>query len=254
MLSYQKIFLSTAAIAGIAAIAAPANALSLKAEKYGDLFDTFNSLVNQERFQLADSEIALKELDVESLRWSGGVDSVDVFFINEGAGFRNQLFYTANGGPLVTIFDDVSSPDSILKNSDGPLALGDGVRLGMFEGDTSLDFVIRANGKNNPNGHLYGASAAENPDGLQHVIAYEYFDESTGENWVIMGFEDLFGVHTSEGGHSDRDFNDAVFAVRGITGDRVEPSADVPEPSAMVGLLGLGLGMWQVKRRKSDNA
>ncbi|MGD1852011.1 MAG: DUF4114 domain-containing protein [Cyanophyceae cyanobacterium] len=251
-MQFKKLLLSATAIAGIAAIAAPANAMSLKSDEYGNLFDTFNGMVNSERLQLEDSEIALKELDVESLRWDKGADGVDVFFINEGAGYRNQLFYSANGGNLSMIFDDIASTESVLANHDGPLALGDGVSLGAFSGNTSLDFVIKANGKNNSNGRLYGADATKNADGLQHVIAYEYFDETTGEDWVVLGFEDLYGVHTDQGGWSDRDFNDVVVAVRGVTGDRLDEVADVPEPSAMFGLLGLGLGMWQVKRRKGE--
>ncbi|MGD1938434.1 MAG: DUF4114 domain-containing protein [Cyanophyceae cyanobacterium] len=252
MISSKKLLLSAAAIAGAIGIAAPASALSLKSEEYGDLFNTFNGLVNSERLQMEDSTAALHELDVESLRWDGGSTGIDVFFINEGAGYRNQLFYTANGGDLSMIFEDISSKESILKNHDGPLALGDGVSLGAFEGDTSLDFLIKANGHNNANGNLYGADAEKNADGLQHVIAYEYFDETTQEGWVVMGFEDLYGVHEDEGGWSDRDFNDVVIAVRGVTGDRLEEMADVPEPSSMVGLLGVGLGMWQVKRRRKS--
>ncbi|MEM9244309.1 MAG: DUF4114 domain-containing protein [Cyanobacteria bacterium P01_F01_bin.153] len=147
------------------------------------------------------------------------------------------------------IFEDISSTESILKNHDGPLALGDGVSLGAFESDTSLDFLIKANGYNNSNGHVFGADAEQNADELQHVIAYEYFDEGTGEDWVVLGFEDLYGVHKDEGGWSDRNFNDVVVAVRGVMGDRIEAD-DVPEPSSMVGLLGLGLGMLQVKRRR----
>ena len=120
-MTLQKLLLSTAAIAGVAAVAAPASALSLKSEQYGNLFETFNSMVNTERLHLADSEISLHELDVESLRWSGGADSVDVFFINEGAGHRNQLFYSANGGENHIIFDDIASTESILSETQGNL-------------------------------------------------------------------------------------------------------------------------------------
>ena len=353
-MNFKHVLSSSLAIASIAALAAPANALSLKSSEYGDLFDTFNAMVNTERLQLEDSEIVLHELDAESLRWDGGADGVDVFFINEGAGHRNQLFYAANGGDQSIIFDDISSIESILPetqdkldrrqneiisltaekdwleagigtyttglqgridaleaskamapdwrlywidqdiakiqgqidaangaefdavqtltdltnginwrqnfldnelqlgdNGLGALALGDGVNLGGFEGDTSLNFLIKENGARNPDGRVYGAIANENPDQLQHVIAYEFFDAVREESWVILGFEDLFGVHIDEGGWSDRDFNDVVVAVRGVTGDRLTPPESVPEPSAMVGLLGLGVGMWQVKRRQS---
>ncbi|MEM9244310.1 MAG: hypothetical protein AAGA67_01000 [Cyanobacteria bacterium P01_F01_bin.153] len=84
MISPKKFLVSAAAIAGTMAIAAPANALSLKAEKYGDLFDTFNSMVNTERLRMEDSTAALYELDVESLGWDSGAEGIDVFFTNEG--------------------------------------------------------------------------------------------------------------------------------------------------------------------------
>lgn len=217
--------------------ATSAYGFNLKTER-PDLFNLFNERVNQERLWMENSSAKMLELDPETLRWTGGVDPVDVFFINEGAGYRNQLFYSANGGTAQMIFADIASPESILKEANGPMKLGDGASLGTFAGDTSLDFRIKANGANNSNGKIYGADVSANADGLQHVIAYEYFDKVAKENWVILGFEDLFGVHYNEGGSSDRDFNDVVIAVRGVTGDRIPT---VPEPSSTASVLGLAV-------------
>lgn len=348
-------------------VADSARAFSLRS----DLFDTLHPLVNQERLAL--DELTLPELDPTTLQWVDGAESVDVFFLDEGAGFRNQLLFSVNGGELQTIFDDIASVESILpetqvrldrrqetiaeeeaalglsaftadlseaeraavaaeletkldeleaerdsldldhldysslkwnekqdlaksvednqvaldelkadananaveievleekvalgrvlaeidahksvrwkrddlarelqlgNNGLGAMALGDGARLGSFEAGTQLDFFIRANGARNPNGRIYGADASQNADGLQHVIAYEYFDEVAQENYVIIGFEDLYGAHYDDGGNSDRDFNDVVFAVRGVTGQRVA-TAQTPEPTAVLGLVGI---------------
>lgn len=205
--------------------AAPAQALSLRS----DLWTAFNSKINQERNFLQDSQLTL--LNAQSLFWNG-VDPVDVFFVNEGAGYRNQLFYDANGGPSNLIFNDVSSPKSILPNRDGPLSLGQGVSLGMFQGATQLGFTIKANGFKDANGKVYGADASLNVDGLEHVKALEYFDEVEQQKYVLLAFEDLYGT---EANGSDRDFNDVVFAVRGI--QQNAPAADVPEPALLLGLL-----------------
>ncbi|MDJ1170381.1 DUF4114 domain-containing protein [Roseofilum sp. BLCC_M154] len=244
MKSHTAHYLALATATATALLSAPsAYALSLRS----DLFNTFNSMVRQERLQMEDSAASLFELDPATLRWTQGADSVDVFFINEGAVFRNQLLYSANGGAAQMIFDDIASPDSIIKEADGPMELGEGVSLGTFAGDTSLNFMIEADGARKENGHIYGADVALNPDDLQHVVAYEYFDNVEKENWVILGFEDLFGVHIDEGGWSDRDFNDVVIAVRGITGTGVS----VPEPSSTAAVLGLAaFGMAGLRKIK----
>ncbi|TAF55474.1 MAG: DUF4114 domain-containing protein [Oscillatoriales cyanobacterium] len=227
----------------------PANAFSLRDTEHGEsLFQVFNSLVNTESFRLVDEELNLRELRAESLRWAGGSKSVDIFFINEGAGFRNQLFLTANGNEPQMIFSDISSKESGLPEIDGMMALGYGKSLGGFSSDTSLDFLIKANGLLDPNGYIYGANPELNPDKLQHVVAYEYFDEVMSESWVILGFEDIYGEYSTEVGGSDRDFNDVVVAVKGAAGDSVE-TEDVPEPSAMLSLMVVS-GLMGVTRRR----
>lgn len=239
---YRKLFtglVATTAATTCYFAASPAHALTLRP----DLWETFNSMVNEERSYLEDSE--LTPLDPNSLYWNG-VDPVDVFFINEGAGYRNQLYYTVNDGSETLIFEDVSSPDSILPNSDGALELGEGTSLGTFDGPTQISFEIQANGYNNPNGLFYGPDAASNPDGLEHVIAFEYYDEVEDQTYVLLGFEDLYGT---EANGSDRDFNDVVFVVRGI--QEGAPTSEVPEPSMILGTLLLAGGTLALGRSRS---
>ena len=178
-----------------------------------DLYDIFNAMVNHEGLRIGDSDLTL--LDADSLFWNG-LEAVEVYFINEGAGYRNQLLFTANDSPMEFIFNDVSSAESQGAWGGDALDLGDGVSLGTFDGDIQLDFLIRSDGYNNSNNPIYGANASCNADSLEHVIAYEYTDSVTDENWVVIGFEDLYGTY--ESGDSDRDFNDVVIAVRGIQG------------------------------------
>ncbi|WP_035986218.1 DUF4114 domain-containing protein [Leptolyngbya sp. KIOST-1] len=205
--------------------------------------EELKKLINNEANALSQSFLSQYQLDTSKLFWNG-VDPVEVYFINEGAGYRNQLFFTAKdlngnqtGGGM--IFEDVSSPFSKLSEKDGPLVLGQGVSLGGFVGPTQLDFMIKSNGKNGGTTML-GTNAAANPFGLQHVVAFQHKD------WIILGFEDIVG-----GG--DRDYNDVIFAVRGIQ-HGAPPAADVPEPSALLGMVVLGVGGFTTLRRRKLSA
>lgn len=227
-----------------------------------ETLEALRTLVLSERDALSTDFLGRYELDASMLFWNGA-DPVEVYFINEGAGFRNQLIFSAtdgNGSFIRSgmIFEDVSSPHSILRNSDGPLVLGQGVSLGGFSGPTQLDFSIISNGFNlaRPGENAtakqiadferelarrtLGADPSQNVDGLQHVVAFQHND------WVILGFEDIIG-----GG--DLDYNDVVFAVRGVR--QGPPPESVPEPAALLSLLVVGLGGFTTLRRKSaDNA
>lgn len=230
----------------LSAGAANAQTLNLRESNEG-LFNLFNSMVNQERLEIEDSTAKLIDIDPETLRWLDGAKPLEVYFINEGATLRNILSYSVNGGAKQTIFGDVSSSESILPEADGALKLGDGVSLGSFSGDTQLDFYLKQyNPKTNYSRYTFGTKADANPDGLQHFIARSYYDKATKEHWTLIGVEDLFG--TKESGTSDRDFNDAVFAIRGLTGDPVDPTP-VPEPATLLSLLGVAaLGALKVRR------
>ena len=276
-----------------------------------ELFDLFNSLVNAERLALDES--SLPELFADSLRWDQIDGDVDVFFINEGAGYRNQLLYSINGAKSVTLFDDIASTESILgetaekiakyenqiakldreiskledeiasgnltaekqadkesqladkqakqlakteflavertlgDNGVGTLRLGDGKSIGGLSGNITIDFLLKEDGARQPDSRLYGADPTANQDSLQHIVAREL--QYKNDNWVLIGFEDLYGVHKDQGGISDRDFNDVVIAVRGLTGDRVDPT-EVTEPTTAAGLLVFGaLALAQARRR-----
>jgi hypothetical protein len=205
-----------------------------------ETLEAVKSLTRGERQAQTQTFLDSYELDTSKLFWNG-VDPVEVYFINEGAGYRNQLFYSAyddvgNQKASEMIFSDISSKKSILSEHDGPLKLGEGVSLGEFEGPTQLDFSIKSNGKNGGTTML-GTNAADNPNGLQHVVGFQHND------WIILGFEDIVG-----GG--DLDYNDVVFAVRGIQAG-APPAEDVPEPSALLGIAILGMAGVATRRRKA---
>jgi hypothetical protein len=230
---------------------------SMKLLEPSETLEAVKTLIRSERNALSADFLSRYELDASMLFWNG-VDPVEVYFINEGAGYRNQLLYSATDGngnlvKSAMIFEDVSSPFSILSNSNGPLVLGQGVSLGGFTGPTQLNFSIISDGFNlakpGPNAtakqiekyekevarRTLGADPTKNVDGKQHVVAFQHND------WVILGFEDIIG-----GG--DLDYNDVVFAVRGVQQGR--PPESVPEPSTLLSLLVLGVGGFTTLRRK----
>jgi Domain of unknown function (DUF4114)/PEP-CTERM motif len=100
--------------------------------------------------------------------------------------------------------------------------------------------------------NIFGTQTSSNADGLQHVVAYAY------GNYIMMGFEDLYGEKGATGGKnqaSDRDFNDGVFVLDiGAANVKalVKPKQKkVPEPSAVLPLAGLaGFGLSRFRRRR----
>ncbi len=213
----------------------------------------FNGFVNEERLMINQED--LPEIDFNSLRWESGAQDVEVFFINEGAGFRNQLFYSVDGGDNKTkVFDDISSRLSILPEEDGTLALGQGANLGNFAGDTFIEFFLLSDGYNN--GHnFFGFDPQKNPDGFNHLLGYEL--EFGGEKFVMLGFEDdWISQQAHESG--DQDFNDNVLLVRGLTYtlDPASSSVSTPEPGTLVGtLFAFGLmGLTSVQKRQGKKS
>ena len=206
-----------------------------------DLLSRFSQYVQSEG--VAFDELALPQLDASQLYWDQGVEDVEVYFIDEGAGYKNQLLFSANDGPMNMIFNNISSTQSTLSEASGVMTLGEGKALNNFEGPTQLSFFIKSNGFNGGQ-NFYGADDHTgtvvdgkeiNRDGLSHLVAYSYFDEVEQENYTILGFEDLWG---SKDQGSDRDFNDVVFAVKGLTNSPDDPK-ETPEPSALLGLVGV---------------
>jgi Domain of unknown function (DUF4114) len=188
--------------------------------------------------------------------------NVQVSFINEGAGYHNQLAFKATGNTNTTglLFNDVACNGSY----DGAtcaggwggetLKFGDTVKTGLIKGGTQLDFALRADGLNRGNGaYIFGTEATANADKLNHVVAYTY-----GTKYLLMGFEDLYGDGKGFQGnfyeYSDRDFNDTVFVVdigeANVTClNQGNCDAKTPEPAAAVGLVSLGVAAW-IKRRR----
>lgn len=249
----KNVFLTTIT-AGLAVLTCgigTAQAVNLR-DSNPDLFNTFNSMVNSERLAIDESVAQLMEIDPQTLRWMTGVAPLEVYFINEGAAYRNKLSFSVNGGAQQNIFSDISSTESVLSERDGALRLGDGQVLGTFEGDTQIDFFLTQAGRRKDGstwtGHTFGTQAAANPFGLQHFIVKSYFDVVAQEHWLLMGIEDLVGEFDPTGKGSDRDFNDAVFAVRGLVGTPI-PNTPVPEPATLLSLLGVAaLGASRLRR------
>jgi hypothetical protein len=252
-----KLGLVSLSVLSLLSVSAKAEAAALRS----DLLTTFSNLVQKE--SVAFDELALPKLDASKLFWDGKTNNVEIFFIDEAAGFKNQLLFSANDNPLEMIYNNVSSTQSTLSESDGVLTLGEGKALRTFTDPTQLSFFIRSNGFNGGQ-DIYGddsyasttvAGQTVNGDGLSHLIAYNYFDAVEKANYTIVGFEDLWGELGATGGKnqgSDRDFNDVVFAIKGLSSKNPADNnpTETPEPSAMLGLLGVALlGATQLKRQ-----
>jgi hypothetical protein len=104
----------------------------------------------------------------------------------------------------------------------------------------------------NDNVNIFGTQTASNADGLQHVVSY-----AVG-NYIMLGFEDLFGDKGATGGknqNSDRDFNDTVI-VLDLGADNVRELVNptkkkVPEPSVVLPLAGVAaFGLSRLRRRR----
>ncbi|KAM3100165.1 DUF4114 domain-containing protein [Phormidesmis sp. 146-12] len=181
--------------------------------------------------------------------------NVSAFFINEGAGYRNQLAFTSEGATNTKglLFGDISCEGSGCVGGWGgnALKLGDGVRLGQILGGSQLDFSLRADGLNRGTGaNVFGTQTAMNADGLQHVVAY-----AVNNRYLLLGFEDLYGDKNATGGkneNSDRDFNDTVFIVDIGEKNVRALMKPVPEPSVALSLLGLGAAGLMLRRRQNS--
>jgi Domain of unknown function (DUF4114) len=208
----------------------------------------FQKYVQQEALAISADKQKAQALDPTKLVLQSD-HNIRVWFINEGAGYKNQLAYqTAKDGRETgkgELFNNLSCDISGGKNSacqlgnngDGVLDIGDYVDIGKVSAGTQLNFLLKSDGFNNSNNAvLGGADPSKNVDKIQHLMAY-----SIG-NYLLMGFEDIIG-----GG--DLDFNDAVFVVD-FGADNMK-SAAIPEPGNMTALLGVtGAAVWMRRRKK----
>jgi hypothetical protein len=219
----------------------------------------FQQFVQSERVAIPNSGQRVIDPNNLFLKYS---HDVKVSFVNEGAGYRNQLGFTTtknNQSQSGLLFKDIAcsgKTDGVACVGDwggNTLKLGDTVKLGTVAKGTTLDFSLRANGLIRGNdAYTFGTKTAKNADGLQHVVSYTY-----GKKYLVMGFEDLYGKGGKAAGkfgeNSDRDFNDTVFVVDiGEKNVNYLNGKDVPEPAAAAGLLGLvgtAVAMKRLRRR-----
>ncbi|MBA4030315.1 MAG: hypothetical protein C0478_05400 [Planctomyces sp.] len=150
---------------------------------------------------------------------------VRVYFLHEGAGYRNQLGvaivdagHGRNGASVLIdplsqgklIFEDASFELTQIKDKKGKvtsesggLSKGDYVEIGHISAGKQVDFFLPSDGANGTKNLLRNFKEL-NSDGLQHVIAVYFKDTHPG--YVLIGFEDIVG-----GG--DLDYNDTLFVV-----------------------------------------
>ncbi|MEM9354249.1 MAG: DUF4114 domain-containing protein [Planctomycetota bacterium] len=126
---------------------------------------------------------------------------VRIYFLNEGAGYRNTLGFSATlaGSPTegqrYLLIPDVS--DGTFAGPD-LLEPGDWVEFGEYPAAVQFEFFIIRDGVRGGS-NIFTANDQENEDGLQHMVAWLIQDR-----YVLIGFEDILG-----GG--DLDYNDVVF-------------------------------------------
>lgn len=148
--------------------------------------------------------VGVTRLDEDALYLLNDSDRpVRVYFVNEGAGYRNTLGFSTSlagsntPGERFIIFPDVSDG-----SIGGPVTieLGDWVQLGDYPAGTQFEFFIVRDAVNGGR-HVFTNKDHLNPDGIQHLAAW-----LLGDRYVLLGFEDLFN-----GG--DLDYNDVVAVV-----------------------------------------
>ncbi|MBD2741273.1 DUF4114 domain-containing protein [Coleofasciculus sp. FACHB-1120] len=252
-----KLFILTV-VATLFSTTAPASAYDIKninsdTTGFKKLIDEFKPFVQQEGIAIPNPNAS--KLDPTKLKLA--IDhEIRIFLLNEGAGkLSNQLKYIANGyntQPSASIFGNISCIDTEcqLPETQGTLHIGDWVNLGSFKAGTLFDFLLETTNDTDGQIDTYGANPASNPDGLDHLIAYEY------KGYVVLGIEDWFGEKGATGGRnegSDRDFNDVVFVVDFPVVEEAKETVPVPEPSSVFSILAVGaFGVGSVLKRKQQ--
>ncbi|WP_335094623.1 DUF4114 domain-containing protein [Nostoc sp.] len=210
----------------------------------------FQQFVQKESVAIANS--GQFKLDPSKLNLKYDHD-VSVYFINEGASYRNQLAFNATGTTNKSglLFKDASCDGvgCVMGGGASVLNLGDGVKLGNVTAGTQLDFFLKADGLNHPTNNIFGTQTASNADGLQHAVAYAY------NNYILLAFEDLYGGLHATGGlnqNSDRDFNDLVVVLDiGEANVKALIGTSVPEPSVTLSMFAVGaVSMFGLRRRR----
>ena len=173
--------------------------------------DAFQQFVRQEASAIDLEELNARKLDATKLNIKYDIEDLKVYFIHEGAGYRNQLKLKSTG---TTNREGLIFIDASMGDDTEQLRSGDYVSFGEVEAGSTLDFALLANAYQNTDFYTYYAGVDRNPDNLQHVMAYAY------QGYLVLAWEDLY-----EGG--DKDYNDIVFAIY-IGEDNLPEIPDAP--------------------------
>ncbi|MDX1932651.1 MAG: DUF4114 domain-containing protein [Capsulimonadales bacterium] len=200
---------------------------------------------------LSDETIGLRKIDPNKLKIFNDSD-VRVYFLGEGAGYRNSFGFNTNGagvtgGDPKLLFPDASTTvangpnngSGGSRSSSAPLLPGDFVDLGRITGGTQLNFFNISNGATGGN-TVFSTQHSANQDGMVHAVAYALPDSP----YLLIGFEDLWG-----GG--DKDYNDVLFTIDIGLANVAKLSG--PEPATPL-ILGLFLTMTGLVYRRQRRA
>ncbi|MEM9539114.1 MAG: PEP-CTERM sorting domain-containing protein [Cyanobacteria bacterium P01_E01_bin.42] len=208
--------------------------------------DFYNTLVDDYLLRGLESSEGVEIVDRADYALNGDIvvtgNTVDVFLIDADpvykafALFDNTIDFTVNDG----VKEDAFGLDGTDRVDDAvdEVVDGEGFTIkGLKTGDV-LDFTLTSSPFPTVT-NIFGAINSENPDGLQHIVAYEI--QHDGYDWLYLGWEDILGTSTNP--VVDWDFNDAAIVIR----HRTEA---VPEPGVTLALLGIAAGSLGLRRRK----
>lgn len=181
------------------------------------LHDVNNTLPERRKLPISHPQYFSSEYD-HNVHLNAPAD-VWVTFVSEGAGYKNVLgFYTYPTNQPPQSPDDIDSitiifPNVSFQGSGGGLHAGNKVKIGHFPANTSIGFVLMANGWKNgtvTDGKwvLYSQKNL-NPETDPTLKQHSVLLSDNARDLFLLSFEDIRRDNRS----CDQDFNDAIFFV-----------------------------------------